>query len=104
MCQSQANGGRRCSGGASTRATRGSQADPTGAPDREQVDKLAAALPADRTGWDGSPLNEADRRLFALRESGYKGPIDQSGYPDTTSESAGVLRHMARERGESTDW
>lgn len=73
-------------------------------PSREDADRLAAEMPADRTGWDGQPLNDAGRRLFALRESGYKGPIDQDGYPDTTSEGAGILRRMAHDRGEAVDW
>ena len=50
-------------------------------PTREDADRLAAALPTSRTGWDGSPLSEKDRRFYALRESGYQGPIDQDGYP-----------------------
>jgi hypothetical protein len=73
-------------------------------PTREMADKLAADLPAGRTGWDGSPLNEKDRRLYALRESGYKGPIDQDGYPATTGEAADILRRLATDRGESPDW
>jgi hypothetical protein len=109
MCQSKASGGRRCSGnsgGARAASSASTQvvARIDSTPDREQVDKLAAALPADRTGWDGSPLNDADKRLFALRESGYKGPIDQDGYPDTSSEAAGILRRMAQGRGENTNW
>lgn len=75
-----------------------------GVPTREMADKLAAGLAADRKGWDGQPLNERDRRLYALRESGYKGPIDQDGYPDTTSEGAGILRRMAEQRGETPSW
>jgi hypothetical protein len=59
---------------------------------------------ADRKGWDGKPLNERDRRFYALRESGYQGPIDQDGYPDTTSEHADTLRYMANQRGETVDW
>jgi hypothetical protein len=31
-------------------------------------------------GWDGSDLNDKDARLYGLRASGYKGPIDQDGY------------------------
>jgi hypothetical protein len=31
------------------------------------------------TGWDGKPLSEKDKKFFALRDSGYKGPIDQDG-------------------------
>ncbi len=29
---------------------------------------------------DGNPETAGDRRFFALRESGYTGPIDQDGY------------------------
>jgi hypothetical protein len=30
--------------------------------------------------WDGKRETEKDRRLFDLRESGYRGPIDQDGH------------------------
>ncbi len=50
-------------------------------PTREDADRLASELPADRTGWDGGPLGDVDRRLYGLRESGYDGWIDQDGYP-----------------------
>lgn len=29
--------------------------------------------------WDGEPETKADRKFFDLRESGYKGSIDQDG-------------------------
>jgi hypothetical protein len=29
--------------------------------------------------FDGKPETEADTRFFALRESGYTGPVDQDG-------------------------
>lgn len=29
--------------------------------------------------FDGKPETKADRKFFDLRESGYKGPIDQDG-------------------------
>lgn len=49
--------------------------------------------------WDGSPETERDRRFFDLRESGYRGPIDQDGNAaDPTSEAAGILRRMAERR------
>lgn len=73
-------------------------------PTREMADKMGAELPPDRKGWDGKQLNDRDRRFYALREAGYKGPIDQDGYPDTTSEHAATLRRMARDRGESVTW
>lgn len=50
-------------------------------PSRKQTDKLAAGLDKDTRGWDGGPLKDRDRRLYGLRESGYKGWIDQDGYP-----------------------
>jgi hypothetical protein len=110
MCRSKASGGRRCPGHAHTShaptstTTTGTTATAGSVPGREQVDRMAAAVSADRTGWDGQPLNAKDRRFYALRDSGYSGPIDQDGYPDTTSEMAGILRDMARSRGETTDW
>ena len=109
MCRSKAAGGRRCHGQTAhthttTAAPVATTAPASSVPDREQTDRLAAALPASRTGWDGSPLDDKGRRLFALRESGYTGPINQDGYPDTTSEGAGILRRMAHDRGETTNW
>jgi hypothetical protein len=106
MCRA---GGPRCDGkgrktGGTATATRSASTATATVPSRTEVDRMGAALPADRKGWDGSPLNERDRRFFALRESGYKGPIDQDGYPDTTSNSADTLRYMARQRGETVDW
>lgn len=73
-------------------------------PTREDTNRLAAAYPADAKGWDGKPLSDVDRRLYALRDSGWKGPIDQDGYPDVTSEGTSALRRMARDRGENPDW
>ena len=32
---------------------------------------------------DGKPETPADQKFFALRESGYTGPIDQDGNPLT---------------------
>src|SRR4051812_28154497 len=115
MCRSKASGGRRCHGRTTTAHTNAahtvaapaasaSTAPASAVPDRKQTDRLAAALPADRKGWDGSPLDAKGRRLFALRESGYTGPINQDGYPDTTSEGAGILRRMAHDRGQTTNW
>jgi len=74
------------------------------APTREDTDRLAALLPDSRTDYAGRPLDDRARRLYALRESGFNGPIDQDGYPDTTSDAAETLRYMARQRGESPDW
>jgi hypothetical protein len=114
MCRSSAQGGRRCTG------TTGTSTDTTGttnsAPlivlvdefaevnERARVDELARQLPADRKDAFGQRLDDKSRRFFALRESGYDGPIDQDGYPDTTSESADILRDMAARRGESVSW
>ncbi|MET0426304.1 MAG: hypothetical protein ABW046_20715 [Actinoplanes sp.] len=52
----------------------------------------------------GRPLDEKGKKFFALRDSGYKGPIDQDGNKDTKSEGAATLRRMAQRRGEKTDW
>lgn len=109
MCRSQADGGRRCNGGARTATPGGAEGaakdnNKGTAPSRARTDELAAALPADRTGFDGQPLSEDARRLYALREAGYKGPIDQDGYPVTEGREADILRHMATQRGEHVDW
>lgn len=54
--------------------------------------------------FDGKPETEADKRFFDLRASGYRGPIDQDGRKDTTSEAAAILRRMVQRRGERPDW
>lgn len=54
--------------------------------------------------WDRSPETDQDKRFHDLRDSGYTGPIDQDGNPDTTSEDAAILRRMAQRRGEEVDW
>lgn len=54
--------------------------------------------------WDRSPETEADRKFHDLRASGYTGPIDQDGNPDTTSDAAAILRRMAQARGEEVTW
>lgn len=78
--------------------------DQPGAPTRQQVDELASRRPSSETGWDGQPLDDAGRRLYGLRDSGYNGPIDQDGYPATTGDAADTLRRMAQRRGETVDW
>lgn len=83
-----------------TAATRSGGSVPT----RERTDELAAKIPADRKDAFGQPLDAWGRRQYALRESGYTGPIDGDGYPDTTSEHAETMRYMARQRGEAVDW
>lgn len=105
-CKGSGGGGRRGSSAVET-VERDEPADaqaPGGAPTREDTDRLAALLPDSRTGWDGQPLDDRGRRLYALRESGWTGPIDQDGYPDTMSVAADTLRYMARQRGENPDW
>lgn len=107
MCRA---GGPRCKG--SGRSTSSAAATTTSAvstatktePSRTDVDRMAAELSPDRKGWDGSPLNDRDKRFFALRDSGWTGPIDQDGYPATSGTGADTLRHMAEKRGETVDW
>lgn len=52
----------------------------------------------------GRPLSEADQRFYALRESGYRGPIDQDGNAQTSGWMSDILRDMAKARGEEVDW
>lgn len=110
MCQSKSQGGRRCSGRSGDTSTSAPAStavlarEQSGTPSRQQADDLAEAMAADSSGWDGQPLDAAGRRLYALRDSGYSGPIDQDGYPDTTSDAAGTLRRMAERRGETPNW
>jgi hypothetical protein len=106
MCRA---GGPRCDGkrkaSTNTSSTTTTTATATATvPSRADADRLGAELAADRKGWDGSPLSEKDRRFYALRESGWTGPIDQDGYADTTSDQAAALRHMATKRGETVNW
>jgi hypothetical protein len=58
--------------------------DDVPAPDRtDQTGPAGPVGPADPRGsrrLDGRPETDADRRFFDLRESGYRGPIDQDGY------------------------
>lgn len=44
---------------------------------------------------DGKPETPADTRFFDLRESGYRGPIDQDGYQVTSGRAAEILRALA---------
>lgn len=39
----------------------------------------AKGVEARTHGWDGKPLSDADKRFFALRDSGFTGWIDQDG-------------------------
>ena len=84
MCQSKKDGGRRCAkhGGGVRRLL------PTEPPKRSQS---VTSVP-DMPGWYEPErgrasrllmprLSDADRRLFWYREQGYKGPINQDGWP-----------------------
>lgn len=52
--------------------------------------RWAARRPATRR-VDGQPETEADKRFFDLRESGYRGPIDQDGrIPDPADPATGT--------------
>jgi hypothetical protein len=73
------------------------------APSRDETDRLGEAQPANRVDAFGRRLDERDRRHYGLREDGYAGPIDEDGYPDTSSEQAAVLRHVAERTSEPTD-
>lgn len=46
--------------------------------------------------WDGKPETAAETRFFDLRESGYRGPIDQDGHAVTSGLAVEILQHMAR--------
>jgi hypothetical protein len=75
MCRSQAQGGRRCNGGGSA----GGAADWNSfQPESEEA--ILARNPMARKVNGGRPLTEAQRRLYTLRDAGYKGAIDQDGY------------------------
>ena len=54
--------------------------------------------------WDGKPETPADKRFFTLRESGYRGPINENGEKVTSGPAAEVLRDLANQRGEDTSW
>ena len=119
MCRSAGQGGRRCPtsrGGHRARTSTSTTTSATttpwtpsvgGAPSREQTDAMAAAHAAanpDVAGWDGTPLSAKDRRLYAVREAGYRGPVDHDGYPHTTGVEADALRRMTQRRGEAVTW
>lgn len=65
-------------------------------PARDEVDRLAARH-VDTLGWDGRPLDESGRRLYAIRDAGYMGPVDREGYPATSGPAVEMLRDL-RER------
>jgi hypothetical protein len=54
--------------------------------------------------WDRSPESARDKKFHDLRDSGYKGPIDQDGNKVTKGEAADILRRMAQRCGERGDW
>ncbi|MEV5720631.1 hypothetical protein AB0L41_42770 [Amycolatopsis mediterranei] len=45
--------------------------------------------------FDGKPETAADTRFFDLRESGYRGSIDQDGYAVTSGRAKDILDHLA---------
>jgi hypothetical protein len=46
---------------------------------------------------DRKPETPADKRFFDLRESGYRGPIDQDGYPCRTT-GKGINTRFVRDK------
>lgn len=48
---------------------------------KEDADQLGKSLKRKDDGL-GKPLDDKGRRFFGLREDGYKGWIDQDGYPN----------------------
>ena len=48
--------------------------------------------------FDGKPETARDKKFFDLRESGYRGPIDQNGNKATTGKAADILRRLARDK------
>lgn len=47
---------------------------------KKYADELGSRQPKDKKDVFGKSLNEKDRRFYGLRESGYKGWVDQDGY------------------------
>lgn len=72
-------------------------------PTREDTDRMAENYRGVKD-WSDTPLDDAGRRLYALRESGWTGPVDQDGYATVTGEAAAILHRMATDRGETPDW
>jgi hypothetical protein len=48
---------------------------------------------------DGKPETEADSKFFDLRQSGYKGPIDEDGNKVTSGDEAEILADLWRRAG-----
>lgn len=63
-------------------------------PSRAEADAMAAQLPEDATDRWGEPLGDRGRRLFALRDAGYRGALDTDSYPVTEEESAAIIDEM----------
>jgi hypothetical protein len=87
MCRT---GGRRCPGSGG----RGR----SGGPSASSAGGQASAAPSQKSRRvDGKPETEADKRFFDLRESGYRGPIDQDGnIPPDGHIAHDVLAAMAK--------
>jgi hypothetical protein len=45
---------------------------------------------------DGKPETKADQKFFNLRESGYKGPIDQNGNKATSGTAVEILNRLGK--------
>jgi hypothetical protein len=45
---------------------------------------------------DGRAETAADKRFFDLRESGYKGPIDQNGNKVTSGRAVEILKALGK--------
>ena len=86
MCRT---GGRRCPSSGGRGKNGGTAASSTGG-------QAPPAPSAFSRRVDRKPETEADKRFFGLRESGYKGPIDQDGYAVTEGPVADVLAAMAK--------
>lgn len=57
-----------------------------------------------KDSW-GRTVSDADERFFQLRESGWKGPIDQDGHKVTEGETYDALKRLAESRGvDTSDW
>jgi hypothetical protein len=56
---------------------------------------ISEADQAETRNFDGSPGTPAQQRFFALRGSGYTGPIDQDGHPVTDGPVVDILTALA---------
>ena len=113
MCQSKAEGGRRCTAhsGRSRRKAQVWKLSRSAAPEPAAADRKRPGMPGPMPeGWEPErswlsrklqpTLSDADRRLFWLRENGYRGWIDENGYP--MSRAAAQQREAAyRNRNEA---